>query len=81
MCHLVQYIFRLFEEAGEVDPKHPDRTSTRKLSSNEEWIIVGLILDNPGLYLGEICQNIADVTGTWISSPTVSYSPQAWLSP
>ena len=67
----VHNIFRLFEETGEVDPKHPDRTSTRKLSSNEELIIIGLILDNPGLYLGEICQNIADVTGTRISSPTV----------
>ena len=60
-----------FEETGEVDPKHPNKTSTRKLSSNEELIIVGLILDNPGLYLGEICQTIADITGTRVSPPTV----------
>jgi transposase len=64
----VHNVLRLFEATGKVDPKHPDRTSTRKLSSNEELIVVGLILDNPGLYLGEICQNIADITGTQISS-------------
>ena len=67
----VYNVFRRFEQTGGVDPKHPDRTSTRKLSSSEELIVIGLILDNPGLYLGETCQKIAEITGTQVSPSTI----------
>ena len=34
------YVFRQFKQTGAVDPRHPDRTSTRKLSSSEELIVI-----------------------------------------
>ena len=67
----VYNVFHRFVQTGDVDPTKPDRTCSRKLSSSEELILVGLILDNPSLYLGEICQKIADITGIQLSPSTV----------
>ena len=54
-----------------MDPTKPDRSNTRKLSCNQELLLIGLLLDNPGLYLGEVCQKVVDLTATQISSSTV----------
>ena len=64
-------IFRLFERSGSVSPTKPDRAATRVLSGHEELLIVGLLLENPGLYLNEICQKVFDVSNIMVSAPTV----------
>ena len=50
-----------FQATGELEPTKPDRSNTRKLSNNQELLLVGLFLDNPGLYLGEVCREVADI--------------------
>jgi len=64
-------IFRLFECSGSVSPTKPDRAATRVLSGHEELLIVGLLLENPGLYLNEICQKVFDVSNIMVSATTV----------
>ena len=56
----VYYICKLFEQTGSVDP---DRTSTRVLSQYNELVVIGLLMENPSLYLGEVCHRIEDITG------------------
>ena len=41
------------------------------LSDAEEIYIVGLVLDNPTMYLCELCQEIYHVTGKQVSAATV----------
>ena len=46
---------KLFEHTGSVDRQcKPNRVNTRKLSHYDELVILGLLLDDPGLYLGEV---------------------------
>ena len=63
-------IFKLFENTGSVSPTKPDREDTRILTGHEELCIVGLLLDNPALYLREVCQ-VFDVSSIVVSEPTV----------
>ena len=67
----VHNVLRRFQATGELEPTKSDRSNTRKLSNNQELLLVGLFLDNPGLYLGEVCREVADITGTQISPSTV----------
>ena len=64
-------IFKLFVNTGSVSPTKPDREDARVLSEREELMVVGLLLDNPALYLNEICQKLFDVTNTVVSAPTM----------
>ena len=43
----------------------------RKLDHLHELYIIGLLVENPGLYLSEICQNIHAATGVTVSGSTV----------
>ena len=63
-------IFKLFENTGSISPTKPDREDTRILTEHEELFIVGLLLDNPALYLREVCQ-VFDVSSIVVSEPTV----------
>ena len=63
--------FKLFEMTGEVTPKVCSRESTRVLSVHDELIIVGLLLDNSSLYLCEVAQNIAALSGIEVSPATI----------
>ena len=57
---------------GEVTPKpQPQRPNKRKLDDHHELLIIGIILDNPCVYLREICAIIKDATGVVVSGPTV----------
>ena len=47
-------ICKLFESSGEVCPKKPCRSSTRILSTYEEIVVIGMLLNDPSLYLVEI---------------------------
>lgn len=65
----VYNICKLFERTGEVSPKKSSHT--RILSNYDELLIIGLLLDNPGFYLAEVCDAIKNILGISISSSTV----------
>ena len=58
----VHRIYRLFEESGTVDPLSPrKRLDCRRLDLRSEVYVVGVILENPSMYLGELCVEIMHV--------------------
>ena len=67
---------KLFEHTGSVDRQcKPNRVNTRKLSHYDELVILGLLLhvDDPGLYLGEVCCKVFSITGIQVSSSTICH--------
>jgi len=50
--------------------KRSDRPQCRKLNGHHELLILGLLMENPGMYLVEICSKIQEVTGTTVSGAT-----------
>ena len=66
----VYNICKLFEATGEVDSTTPSREETRSLNGHEELIVIGLLFDNPSLYLSEICQKVIDIIGIEVSVST-----------
>lgn len=68
----VHRILRKFESTGDVQPLHPPvRLHLRKLDDLHELYIIGLIAENPGLYLSEMCQKIFEATNVVVSGPTL----------
>lgn len=64
--------FQLFQRTGSVDAKPPSkRPDLCKLDDHHQLYIISMVLDNPTLYLGEICTAIKDVTGTVVVPSTV----------
>ena len=63
--------FKRFQQTGEVAPTVSNRESTRALSEHDELVIVGLLLDDPSMYLNEVCQKIVTLTGIEVSPATV----------
>ena len=65
--------FSLFERTGSVDAtsRNVSRVEMRTLDHQGELYILGLILDSPTLYLGEIVQQIKHDIGIDISASTV----------
>ena len=64
----VYRIYRLFEESGTVDPLSPQkRLDCRRLDLRSELYVVGVILESPSMYLGELCIEIMHVFGIEIS--------------
>ena len=64
-------IYKKFEETGEVAPvKAGPRPNLHKLDEIHELYILGLLVENPGLYLRELCQYIYTATGKcfWVNS-------------
>ena len=47
-------ICKLFGQTGDVNPSNPNRTNTRVLSDYDELVIIGLLMENPSLYLSEL---------------------------
>ena len=65
-------MYKKFEETGEVAPIKPGpRPDLHKLDEIHELYILGLLVENPGLYLKELCQYIYTATGTTVSGSTV----------
>ena len=68
----VHNIYKLFEQTGEVDPKKPCRRPEQaKLDLYYQLLIIGIVLENPTMYLGEVCQFVQEVTATQISPSTI----------
>lgn len=51
-----------FERTGSVDPEGPQkrRPELRQLDEQNELFVVGLVLQNPSMYLGEVCMKFME---------------------
>lgn len=68
----VHNVWKRFEETGEVAPtKQRARYNSRVLSQQYELLLVGLIMEDPTLYLSETCSKVFDVTGIQVSVSTM----------
>ena len=47
-------IYKKFELTGDV--KQPSRQHCRKLDANHELLLIAMIIENPCLYLREMCE-------------------------
>ena len=64
-------VYTKFELTGHVDPVTAERTDTRTLDEHQELHAIGLMLHEPSLYLGELCQQIQDTFGLELSPATI----------
>jgi transposase len=69
----VRRIGQLFDSTGSVDKQAcPDKgLALKALTTYDEFIIMELVLQRPGIYLREICQELQQSTGTDVSEPMV----------
>ena len=69
----VRRIGKVFDETGNVDTKDSlTRGQAQKvLSSRDEFLLLELVLELPGVYLHEICQEMHSTTGTHVSEATI----------
>ena len=69
----VRQIGSLFDSTGSVDQKvDPDKgVALKTLSSYDEFYIMELVLERPGIYLREICFELYQLTGAVVSEATV----------
>ena len=65
-------VLKKFEQTGNVEAKKPRcRPECCKLDGHHQLYIIGLILDNPSMYLSELCSEIKSITGVEVSPSTV----------
>ena len=65
-------IYNIFEDTGTVAPApQPRREEQRKLSERNELHVVGFVLENPTMYLREVCDEIHDTLNINVSPPTI----------
>lgn len=62
---------KLFENTTSVEPKKAKQPVCSKLDNHHKLYIIGLVLENPSIYLGEICSKIQDVTGVTLTPSTI----------
>ena len=61
-----------FEQTGEVALLKPKiRQDSHKLDDYHKLYIIGILIENPSLYLKEICQKISATMGVIVSESTV----------
>ena len=59
VCHWELHVRRKFMETGEVTAKkQPHRELMRVLDHHHVLLVIGLVLNQPDLYLREVCQCI-----------------------
>ena len=65
-------LFSKFVATGDVSPsKQPSRPDCRKLDDLHELYILGILHENPSMYLREVCAQVTEVTGVSVSGSTV----------
>ena len=65
-------IYQLFEQTGGVDPvQRLERHEIRAVDMHTELHVIGFVIENPSVYLSEVCHNIGDITGEAVSPSTV----------
>ena len=69
---LVLALYKRYVRTGNFTAcKRSDRPQCRKLDGHHELLILGLLMENPAMYLIKICAKIQEVTGTTVSGATV----------
>ena len=64
--------FKLFERTGSVEAKEPrKRPELCKLDYHHQLYVVTLVLEQPNLYLSELCSAIKEITNIQVSPSTV----------
>ena len=64
--------YQQFESTGEIQPiSHGSRQDLRAIDEDSELIVVGIILNEPSLYLEELCKRVFELTSTTVSPSTV----------
>ena len=68
----VHNFIKKFEATGDVTPlSSSNRDHMRVLNGEQELLVVGLLFENPSLYLSEVCLMVSQTFGILISPPTV----------
>ena len=71
-CSTANRIYRHFEQTGGIDPvQRLVRREIRALDVHVELHVIGFVIENPSVYLSEVCNNIQAITGETISPSTV----------
>ena len=64
----VHNTFKLFESTGNVEAKEPrKRPELYKLDYHHQLYVVTLVLEQPNLYLSELCSAIKEITNIQVS--------------
>ena len=65
-------IYHRFCNTGKVEhTKQPHRLNLRALTNNDELFVIGLVLDNPSLYLSKMRQLVLEVNGKEVNPSTI----------
>ena len=67
-------VYNLFKITGDVQPKLQKgviRPEAQKLNNSLELFIVGLIIEQPGSYLSEVCEAVLQISGVSVSEATI----------
>ena len=65
-------IFSRFMQTSQVDPATcSSREDLRKLDEQSGLHVIGLVLEAPALYLGEVCKEVLDLFGVALSPSTI----------
>ena len=61
----------LYLSTGELEPKKQRHGPEQLLSEFEQMTVLQSMVDNPGVYLTELQQQLYDTTGTWVHVSTI----------
>ena len=66
-------IYKQFKTTGDAELKEKPqfRYDVRKLNAHYELLIIGMLMQNPCMYLHEICNRIEEVSGLHVAGSTV----------
>lgn len=65
-------IYSPFEITGDVETKLScPRRELRKLGDIMELLVLGVILENPSLYLSDVCEKIEELSGISVPQTTI----------
>ena len=67
----VERFVHLFRTTGDVTSHQQKYGPDRKLSEFEELTVLHSFLNNPGIYLAEVQEDLFDITGTWVDIATI----------
>ena len=72
----VERLVCLYKGTGEVRSIQEKHGPEHKLSEQEEFIVLQLFLDSPGIYLREVQLELHDITGSWVDCSTICRTAQ-----
>ena len=65
-------IYKLFERTGDVTHQQSSsRLACRTLNEHDEMFIIALLMQNPSMYLSEMCTQVSSIVGVEVSGSTI----------